>query len=167
MKKLSLLLLTLYAVNSSVFAQATPASMQHEGGETHVMYNRSDIKWVDGPPALPPGARVALMQGDPAKPGPFTIRATFPANYKVPPHWHPTMENVVVLQGTLYMGSGEKFDEASATALEAGGFSAIPARAPHYVFTKDVTELQIHGEGPFAITYFNSADDPRTAKSER
>jgi hypothetical protein len=35
------------------------------------------------------------------------------------------------------------------------------------VFTKDEKEVQLHGEGPFAITYFNPADDPRGAKSER
>jgi hypothetical protein len=62
------------------------------------------------------------------------------------------------------MGSGEKLDESKAMALDAGGYSSIPAKAPHYVFTKGQVVIQVNSEGPFAITYFNSADDPRNQK---
>ena len=116
------------------------------------------------PPGLPPGAKVAVLSGDPSKPGPFTLRAMFPANYKVPPHTHPSYENVVVLEGTLHMGSAEKFDESKTTPLNAGGYSAIPANHPHFVFNKEKVTIQVNGEGPFAINYINPADDPRNKK---
>jgi hypothetical protein len=31
----------------------------------------------------------------------------------------------------------------------------------HYVFTTDPVDIQVTGNGPFAITYVNPADDPR------
>src|SRR5688572_4543879 len=84
-------------------AQITDAGMDH-----HAIVNATDLKWVDGPPGLPKGAKVAILSGDPSKEGMFTLRATMPANYKIPPHWHPTTENVTVVEGELYMGMGEK-----------------------------------------------------------
>jgi hypothetical protein len=62
------------------------------------------------------------------------------------------------------MGSGEKFEESKAMKLDAGGYSAIPANAPHYVFSKDKVTVQVNAEGPFAINYINPADDPRNKK---
>ena len=140
---------------------AQNATMNHEGAK-HVMVNSSDLKWGDAPPGLPKGAQVTVLAGDPSKEGMFTLRAIFPANYKVPPHWHPTTENVSVLEGTLYMGGGESFDESKTTALKEGGFASIPEKTAHYVFTKKKCMIQIHAMGPFEITYYNAADDPRT-----
>jgi len=34
----------------------------------HVMFAAADLKWADGPPALPAGARIAVLSGDPGKP---------------------------------------------------------------------------------------------------
>jgi hypothetical protein len=161
--KNTLLLFAVIVFNSArLLSQNASSEMDHAA--THVMVNLSDMKWMDAPPGLPPGSKIALLSGDPSKPGPFTIRAMFPANYKVPPHTHPTYENVVVLEGTLNMGSSEKFDESKSTAINAGGFSSIPPNQPHYVFTKDKAVIQINGEGPFVINYINAADDPRNKK---
>ncbi len=91
----------------------------------------------------------------------FTIRAVLPANYKIPAHWHPVTENVTVLEGTFYMGMGEQSDESKATALTAGGFTAMPGKTGHFAFTKDGAVIQVHAMGPFAITYYNPSDDPR------
>jgi anti-sigma factor ChrR (cupin superfamily) len=35
------------------------------------------------------------------------FRLKFPANYKVPPHWHPGIEHITVMSGTLNMGMGD------------------------------------------------------------
>lgn len=146
-----------------LMSQNTGAGDMHSSSG-HVMVNIADLKWMDAPSALPKGAQVAVLSGDPSKPGPFTMRAIFPENYKVPPHWHPSYENVVVLEGSLYMGSGETFDESKTTALTVGGYSSIPAKSPHFVFTKEKTVIQLNSEGPFGITYINPADDPREKK---
>src|SRR3970040_799209 len=76
----------------------------HENG--HIMVVPSDLKWVDGPQSLPKGAKIAVLEGDPSKPGPFTMRAKMPANYKIAPHTHPAVEHVTVISGTCYMGLG-------------------------------------------------------------
>src|SRR5262245_36959138 len=73
----------------------------HAGDKGHVMVRPSEIKWGPAPPGLPPGAQFAVLAGDPTKSVPFVIRAKLPDGYKVPPHWHPSDENVTVLQGTL------------------------------------------------------------------
>ncbi|MBO9571910.1 MAG: cupin domain-containing protein [Chitinophagaceae bacterium] len=101
MKLFYFFLSTLLFYSGSTFAQDT--AMEHTMSVKHTMLNKSDIKWVDGPEGLPAGAKVAVLEGNPGEEGPFTLRASLPANYKVPPHWHPSTENVVVLEGTLYM----------------------------------------------------------------
>lgn len=145
-------------------SQSTASNDMDHSSQKHVMVNAGDLQWMDAPPALPKGSRMALLSGDPSKAGPFAVRVMFPENYKVPAHWHPSYENVVVLEGTLYMGSGEKLDESKGMALNAGGYSAIPAKSPHYVFTKDKCVVQINSDGPFEMHYYNPADDPRTGK---
>jgi hypothetical protein len=79
----------------------------HDKG--HIVVKADDIKWGPAPPALPPGAKFAVLMGDPTKAAPFVIRAQMPDGYKVPPHWHPSDENVTVIKGTLMVGKGEKF----------------------------------------------------------
>ena len=107
---------------------------------------------------------MAVLAGDPTKKGLFTVRLQAPAGYKVPPHTHPTAENITVISGTFNVGTGDKFDEAAGKALEAGGFVMLPAEMKHYAWSTGETIVQIHGKGPFAIKYVNPADDPRNAK---
>jgi anti-sigma factor ChrR (cupin superfamily) len=135
---------------------AHPATAPH-----HVMMNADDLKWGPAPDGLPPGAQMAVLDGDPSKPGAFVIRAKFSDGYKVPPHWHPTDESLTVLSGSLAAGMGEKWDDASMKTFTAGGFARMPKKTPHYVVAKGDTVIQIHGMGPFAITYVNANDDPR------
>ena len=127
----------------------------------HTMIDASQLKWGPAPPALPAGAEVAVLDGDPSKPGAFALRIKFPDGYTVQPHWHPTTENLVVLNGTLMVGVGDKFDEGTMHALAAGGYSKMPAKTNHYVRAKGETMIQLYGVGPFVITYVNPKDDPR------
>jgi quercetin dioxygenase-like cupin family protein len=124
------------------------------------LVNASSIKWQDAPPSLPKGAKIAVLHGDPGKPGPFTMRLRAPAGYKIPPHTHSQTENLTVISGTLYLGMGDKVDRAQAKPLSAGGYHYLAAKTPHYAFTKAPTVVQVHGEGPFDINYLNAADNP-------
>lgn len=133
----------------------------HDSDKGHVMLRPDDLKWGPGPAALPAGAKFAVLAGDPHKTGPFVIRAKLPDGYKVPPHWHPTDENVTVLKGTFMAGKGEKFNAEAAEALPAGSFVRMPKRMRHFAFAKGETIIQVHGMGPFEIHYVNAADDPR------
>src|SRR5436305_15308270 len=82
----------------------------------HQFIVADDIKWVAAPPSLPPGAQVAILEVNPAKPGPFTMRMKLPAGYKVPPHTHPAIEHVPVLSGTIHTSPGKSSDAAKTTA---------------------------------------------------
>ena len=130
----------------------------------HIAMNGGDVQWGDAPPSLPAGAKIAVLQGDPGKAGEYTVRVKVGDGYRIPPHWHPTRESVTVISGTFNIGAGDKFDESSAKALTAGGFSSMPARMHHYAWCKGDTEIQVHGMGPFKLIYVNKADDPRNAK---
>jgi len=126
----------------------------------HVVVSPDTLKWAE-PPILP-GAKLAVVQGDPGKEGPFVYRLKLPANYKVPPHFHKASENVTVLTGVFYLGLGEKFDQGSGQELPVGGFVSVPPKHPHYAWAgPQETVVQVHGVGPTDLTFVNPADDPR------
>ncbi|HZR04106.1 MAG TPA: cupin domain-containing protein [Burkholderiales bacterium] len=139
---------------------SVPAAAQ-AADASQVFINSNEIKWGDAPPSVPKGAKIAVLYGDPGKPGPFVIRLMAPAGYKIPPHWHSQTENLTIISGALYLGEGDKMDTAHAHALKAGGYHYLPAKAHHYAFTKVATVVQVHGDGPFDINYVNEKDDPQ------
>jgi quercetin dioxygenase-like cupin family protein len=125
------------------------------------------VNWGPAPPFLKAGARFAVMQGDPSQSGEYTIRLELPAGYVISPHFHPTTENVTVLSGSFLVGMGDSVNTAQASVLGSGGFVSIPAQSHHYAVARRRTVVQVHGMGPFAITYLNPADDPRTQAASR
>jgi quercetin dioxygenase-like cupin family protein len=157
------MLAMLFFASSGIFAQGhSDSAMQHHSG--HIMVNGAGIKWMDGPPFLPAGVKLAVLEGDPSKEGPYTVRLLMPANYSIPPHTHPTIEHVTVIEGSLFMGAGNTLNRTTATQLKSGGYAVMPAGFAHYVFSKGRTIVQVHGTGPFAINYINPVDDPRNKK---
>ena len=130
----------------------------------HTMLTSGDVKWGEPPPMLPPGAKMAVLYGDPAKPGLFVIRAKTPAGYKIPAHSHPSDETVTVLSGTLMMGMGDKLDAKVAKPLPAGAFAMMPARTNHFAISKTDTVIQVVAIGPLEFNYVDPRDDPRNAK---
>jgi ketosteroid isomerase-like protein len=146
-----------WKVSNDIFnADAAPAAKPSQ----QVMVGTADIKWGDAPPVLPAGAKAAILAGDPSQPAPYVLRLQMPAGYKIAPHWHPTDENVTVISGTFALGMGEKFDQAAMKNLPAGGVAVLPADMRHFAMATTSTVVQVHGMGPFVITYVNPADDP-------
>lgn len=130
----------------------------------HTMFSPGDIQWQAGPPSLPPGAKFAVLDGDPTKEGIVTFRLSAPAGYRIPPHWHPAFERVTVISGTAGLGMGDAFDKAKGHTLQAGGFIALAPRSHHFFWAESDTIVQVHAQGPWQIYYVNPADDPRQAK---
>jgi quercetin dioxygenase-like cupin family protein len=97
------------------------------------------LKWGAAPPALPKGAQMAILFGDPAKEGQFVYRLKVPAGTKVPAHTHPNDENVTVLSGTFHIGTGDKLDETKGEALKAGGYMHMPKGVQHYAWFSEDT----------------------------
>lgn len=157
--KRSLLVIALAVVAAAfAFGQSTSHTTDHG------FFSTADIKWVDGPASLPAGAKVAMLEGNPAQDGPFTMRLQLPDGFQIQPHWHPAVEHVTVISGTLNLGMGEKFDKAAGRALAAGSFAFMPPGMRHFAWATGETVLQVHGTGPWKINYVNPADDPRNKK---
>ncbi len=150
-----------FAIAAWAIPSATTMAAATMGDMTVI--NPGDVKWGGAPPDIPKGAQMAVLSGDPSKPEPFVVRLKMPAGYKIAPHWHTQAENLTVISGAFYLGGGDKVDKASAYRLTAGGFHYLPATAHHYAYTNTATVLQIHGQGPFDITYVNPKDDPSKA----
>jgi quercetin dioxygenase-like cupin family protein len=129
-------------------------------GGSHIMVTPADLKWQDVP-SLPPGAKMAVIEGPPNEAVPFTFRLKFPADYKIPAHSHPAIEHVTVISGSFHMGTGDKLDPAKTKALPPGSVAIMQAKTNHFGWTKDETIVQVHGIGPWGLTYVNPADDPR------
>jgi quercetin dioxygenase-like cupin family protein len=129
--------------------------------DDHIALSADQLKWAPGSPALPKGAQVAVVAGDPSKEELYVIRLKVPAGYKVPPHVHPNDENVTVISGTFNIGMGGTFDDKKGEALKAGGFARAPKGMQHYAWFTEDSIIQVHGMGPSGLTYVNPADDPR------
>ncbi|MDB5225876.1 MAG: cupin [Bacteroidota bacterium] len=140
------------------------AQMNMGTTKDHIMVMPADIKWGEAPPGLPAGSKAAVLEGNPGAAEMYTIRAKMPANYIIMPHYHAVDEHVTVLEGACYMGVGDKYDEKTATLMMPGAFAVMKAGTHHYFFTKKPCIIQVHGMGPFGITYINAADDPRNKK---
>jgi Domain of unknown function (DUF4437) len=124
----------------------------------------SEINWSDGPKSLPAGAKIAVLEGDPTKSGPFVMRIKLPDGYRIPPHTHPKPERVTVISGSFHLGMGEKFDPKHAQELTVGTYGTWPSKMKHFVWVEGETIVQFHGEGPWIIEYLNPSDDPRNSK---
>ena len=164
--RLSLVILALLTMVSLGVAHAGQKAKRKSTGHrtAQVLLTPDQLKWGPAPPSLPAGAQLAMIEGDPSKPGmPFAFRVRFPDGYKVMPHWHPTDEKVVVLQGSLGVGMGNKFDPAAGHELPSGSYAVMPSGMRHYAWSNGETVIQISGLGPFEIHYVNAADDPRKA----
>jgi len=130
----------------------------------HRIYTPDQIEWKDASNSLPPGARVAILDGDPNKSGPFAMRLKFPDGYRVMPHWHPMTERVTVISGTLNLGFGDQFDQSATHPLPPGTYGYWTPGVHHFAWMKGETVLQLNSIGPWKINYVNPADDPRNAK---
>jgi len=116
--------------------------------------------WGPAPGVFPPGAKMAVLQGDPGQTALFTVRLEMPDGYRIAAHWHPTDEYITVISGTFLVGMGDTLNAARTTALPAGGFVTAPAKMNHYAIARGKTVVQVHAMGPFALTYVNPKDDP-------
>ena len=147
-------------------AQSAPARQPTvTAQEAHGATLPSSLKWTKIPP--PPGgwpagasgAEIAVVAGDPDKAGaPFVIRIKNPDGLRIPPHWHPTDENITVLTGTFIVGMGSTFDSKGGQAMTVGSYMVVPAKMPHFATAKGDVIIQVHGIGPFGITWVNPED---------
>jgi len=153
--KLSFLALG-FTVAVLLAAQPTPAQNA---------FTPDQVKYGPAPAFLPPGAQLAVLEGDPmASSGDFTSRLRMPDGYRVAPHTHPNRENVTILSGTLKVGMGDQFDASKMMSFAPGSFAYLDPSMHHYAMASGETVIQIHGMSPVKFNYINPADDPSGKK---
>lgn len=144
------------------FAACTPAATVTTGGTgmsmggaepgNNMMISNSSLTWVDWqPPGFDPGVKLAVFHGDPTKAGDYVLRLRFPDGYRFPVHYHPGGEHLTVLSGTFLLAMGSSNDWSQVKTYGPGDFIFAPALHPHYGGARGVTEIQLHGQGPFGL----------------
>jgi hypothetical protein len=104
---------------------------------------------------------LAVLQGNPGKPGLFTIRVKLPANYTLPVHSHPDERTRTIIVGTYYSAIGDKADASKLIAFPPGTVSYVPPTVWQFAETRDEEVVfQITGIGPTRIDYLNQEDNP-------
>ena len=141
------------ALAAALIAAALPLVAQ-EGPpppQKPIAFTPQAIVWKEGPPSLPAGATMAVLEGDPRSNGMFTMRVRIPAGAAIPPHWHPREERVTILSGAVSLGFGTTADPAATVRYGAGSFYVNPPRVMHYLFFPEATEMQMTGVGPWEL----------------
>jgi quercetin dioxygenase-like cupin family protein len=122
-----------------------------------------DIEWISFP-AFPPGARLAVLTGDPAGPSLYTIRVKVPRGVKLMPHKHPEDRVYTVISGVFYIGLGDHFDAERLNAYPPGSVVVLPGNTSHYHWAKSGEYItQVTAIGPLGLEYLEAHDDPRSS----
>ena len=137
-----------------------PADHQPDEGCFHTI-RAEDIRWTTFA-AYPPEVRLAVLVGEPSKPGPYVIRVKVPGGVKMMPHKHPEDRIYTVMSGIFYIGLGETFDDSKLTAYAPGSIVVLPGGQPHFHWARSGEYIsQVTAIGPLGLNYIDDADDPR------
>ena len=138
-----------------VIASAVCSQEKNAAGAGHGIVRSADLKWTP----IIKGCDMAAIGGDPSVEGmPFTLRLRCSSGTVIPAHWHPTDENVTVLEGTFQVGIGEKYDAAKLETMRPGSFVSMPKEMRHFALSKTATIVQVNAIGPFKVNWVNPAD---------
>jgi len=99
------------------------------------------------------GSRSAMLVGDPDKSGVYVTMVTWRKGSFSRPHSRPNDRFAYVLDGTWWIGTGNKPDPANMVAVKAGSFVSLLAKGVHWDGAKDEdTTIVFIGEGPAPST---------------
>jgi hypothetical protein len=144
--------LEIVAAVLALFLGATPGAPTEPRKQVTALAPQ-DIRWFT-PTYYTDGRQRAQLRGDSSKGGDWIDRVRIPGGSRVLAHTHPDDEIVTVMEGTWYLGIGEKFDQTKLRAYPAASFILIPAHVPHFVATRQGPVIvQASGHGIFRTNY--------------
>jgi quercetin dioxygenase-like cupin family protein len=144
----------------SAHAVGRPTDHQPDEGQFRVIHSE-DVMWKPFP-AFPAAARLAVLVGNPTKPGPYVIRVKLPGGTKMLPHSHTEDRIYTVISGVFYIGLGEEFDESKLIANAPGSVLVLPGGQAHFHWAKSGEYVtQVTAIGPLGLAYLDPVDDPR------
>jgi len=141
-------------------AEALPVREPTLGAAGAIQVDVDAVVWKPGPPNMPKGVELSVLEGDPKQAGIFTLRLKAPPGFMLAPHTHPVDERVTVISGSISVGFGARIEKQSARTFRAGAFYVNPPGATHYVFSDQGAVVQITGMGPWKVD-FQSEDASR------
>lgn len=128
-------------------------TLAQQGKKEIVGVTPKQVRWFT-PPYYKDGRQRAQLSGDSSRDGAWIDRVKIPAGGRVLAHTHPQDELVTVIEGTWYLGEGERFDPAKLKGYPAGSFIVIPAGVPHFVAAQEgAVIVQLSGVGRFGTDY--------------
>ena len=141
MKLSALLLATLSSVSANC-ATLSPDAVEFKTPQ--------QIQWVRNAEGT---NEQAVLFGDPNKPGPYVVRIKWlPGNFSRP-HFHNSDRFFVVISGTWWVSTSDKFDPETTVPVPAGSYVIHKAGQVHYDGAKnEETIIQLSGYGPVVTT---------------
>lgn len=138
----------------------------HQSGQAHFRaIFPEEIEWKPFA-AFPPSARLAIVVGEPAREGPYTIRVKLPHGTKMMPHSHPEDRMYTVISGIFYIGLGDNFDAEKLQAYPPGSVIILPGNTSHFHWAKSGEYItQVTAIGPLGLEYIDVKNDPRNQSS--
>jgi anti-sigma factor ChrR (cupin superfamily) len=130
-------------------AGAFVAKAQETTSRTNAAITPKSLNWQP----FSPGVEVAVLQGTLTENGPFTIRLRLRAGTEIPPHWHTTDENMTILKGVFGLAVGDTFEKVAIRYMAPGAFISLPKGIHHFALSKTDSIVQVHGVGPFVMTF--------------
>jgi anti-sigma factor ChrR (cupin superfamily) len=165
MKKIITILLAIVAISithaKSPKSSYTTKLPYKPGSKVPVIVKEDQFEWK----TLPSGVQVAVLEGDPKKPGPFTLRLKYPPGFSKAPHYHLGAAYVTVLGGSNNRGYGTVFDKSKGVNIQAGSFSVNPAHSIHFEWTEEPALIQVHAIGPWKTIYVDTKGNPIPKKN--
>ena len=114
-----------------------------------------EIVWVRAEGFPENSVEQAPLWSKTSESGLYYVLVRWYAGYMSAPHWYETDRYCVVVSGTWWVASGDKFDPENTVPAPAGSFVRRVARTPHYDGVKrDGTEpavIAICGIGPITF----------------
>jgi len=152
-------------VAASLVAACMSYAQEKSATAGHGIVRSTDLQWTP----IMKGCELAAVAGDASAEGaPFTVRLRCAAGTIIPAHWHPTDENVTVLEGTFQVGMGDKYDAAKLETMSPGNFVNMPKEMRHFALSKTATVVQVNAIGPFKVNWVNPSEvippDAKTTK---
>ncbi len=150
--------------SGAVRKKTAGATRSHQPGQGEFRATLPEgIDWQPFP-SFPPTARLAVVVGQPAEPGPYLIRVKVPAGVKLMPHRHPEDRVYTVISGVFYIGLGDEFDADKLQAYPPGAVVVLPGDTSHFHWAKSGEYVtQVTAIGPLGMEYLNATDDPRNS----
>jgi hypothetical protein len=146
------LLATLPAVLGAHSAQAAPDPSMT------IVKPPQELTWVKAEGFPEKSVEQAPLWGRTSEAGLYYTLVRWHPGYMSAPHWYETDRYCVVVAGTWWVASGDKFDPENTVPAPAGTFVRRVAQTPHYDGVKkggsEPAVIAICGIGP--ITFHNT-----------